>query len=634
MEDPYRFPSLIGEWDLFLFGKGEHFRLWELLGSHLRVVDGVCGVHFVVWAPNALRVSVVGDFNRWDGRVHPMRFHPSVGLWEIFIPGLEEGLLYKYEVRSRYGGYQEMKADPVGFLYEMRPRSGTVVFFSRYRWNDGEWMERRKELHRLDQPIAIYEVHLGSWRRVVEEDHRWLTYDELAEQLPHYVSEMGFTHIELLPVMEHPLDQSWGYQVIGYFAPTSRYGSPDGLKRLIDRCHQLGIGVILDWVPAHFPKDMHGLVFFDGTHLYEYGDWRGDHPDWGTKVFNFGSPMVRNFLIASALFWLKEFHADGLRIDAVASMVYLDYSRREGEWQPNSFGGREHLEAIDFIKRLNEIVHKECPDVLMIAEESTAWPSVTRPTYIGGLGFDFKWNMGWMNDTLLYFSKDPIYRKYHHNNLTFSLWYAFNENFILPLSHDEVVHGKGSLIGKMPGDDWQKFANLRALFGLMYAHPGKKLLYMGSEIGQWREWNYAESLDWHLLKWEPHQGVQRLVADLNRIYRSERSLNEWDCDSRGFEWVDFSDASSSVVSFLRWSRNWSECILVVANLTPVVRWDYRIGAPFLGTWKEIMNTDWERYGGSGLTNGPRQADEIPWAGRPFSLSLTLPPLSVVYFKRA
>ncbi|MCS7222955.1 MAG: 1,4-alpha-glucan branching protein GlgB [Armatimonadetes bacterium] len=633
-EDPYRFPSVLRDEDIYLFGKGDHRRLWEFLGSHIREIDGKKGVLFVVWAPNALRVSVVGDFNRWDGRVHPMRLHPSVGLWELFLPGLDAGVIYKYEIRSQQKGFQEMKADPVGFHFEKRPRTaGYVIREKDYRWGDGEWMSQRHQRQRLNKPIAIYEVHLGSWKRVPEEGHRWLTYEELAAQLPEYVAEMGFTHIELLPVMEHPLDESWGYQVTGYFAPTSRYGEPNGLRWLIDRCHQLGIGVLLDWVPAHFPKDMHGLVFFDGTNLYEYADWRGDHPDWGTKVFNFASPFVRNFLIASALFWLEEFHADGLRIDAVASLLYLDYSRKEGEWQPNQFGGKEHLEAIDFLRQLNQIVHERFPDTLMIAEESTAWPLVTRPPYIGGLGFDFKWNMGWMHDMLLYMSKDPIYRQYHHNNLTFSLWYAFSENFILPLSHDEVVHGKGSLLGKMPGDLWQKFANLRALYAYMYAHPGKKLLFMGSEIGQWREWDYASSLDWHLLQWESHQGIQKLIRDLNHLYKSEPALYEWDCDARGFEWVDFSDAAASVVSFLRWAADWRDCVLVVANFTPVVRYKYRIGVPCTGVWMEILNTDALHYNGSGVTNPPIAAEPIPWAGRPCSLSLTLPPLAVIFLKK-
>ncbi len=463
-----------------------------------------------------------------------------------------------------------------------------------------------------------------------------MTYRELAEQLVPYVKDMGFTHIELLPVMEHPLDESWGYQVTGYFAPTSRYGTPDDFKAFIDTCHQAGLGVILDWVPAHFPKDMHGLVFFDGTNLYEYGDWRGDHPDWHTKVFNFGRNEVRNFLIASALFWLLEYHADGLRIDAVASMLYLDYSRKPGEWQPNIYGGNEHLEAIDFLKRLNEVVHEQVPGILMVAEESTAWPMVTRPTYVGGLGFDFKWNMGWMHDTLFYFSKDPIYRKYHHGALTFSLWYAFSENFILPLSHDEVVHEKASLLGKMPGDLWQKFANLRALFGYMWAHPGKKLLFMGGEIAQWREWDYASSVDWHLLQWESHQGVQRLVRDLNWLYRNEPALHEWDCDHRGFEWIDFSDADNSVISFVRWAKDWRDCVVVVCNFTPVVRHDYRIGVPFGGVWKEVLNTDWQRYGGTRDEGHGTEvlAEELPWQNRPFSVRLNLPPLAVVYLKRA
>ncbi len=651
--DPYSFPLLLSDFDLHLIAEGNHFRLWQVFGAHIVELEApngagekVRGVRFAVWAPNALRVSVVGDFNRWDGRVHPMRFRHEAGVWELFLPeevlgtedlGLGVGkLLYKFEVKGRYGGYLQLKADPMGFYHEVRPKSASILWdLRRYRWQDDDWLAHRHEVQGLDKPISIYEVHLGSWRRVQEPEGnwRWMTYRELAEHLVPYVKDMGFTHIELLPVMEHPLDESWGYQVTGYFAPTSRYGTPDDFRHFVDVCHQNGIGVILDWVPAHFPKDMHGLVFFDGTNLYEYGDWRGDHPDWHTKVFNFGRTEVRNFLIASALFWLHEFHIDGLRMDAVASMLYLDYSRKPGEWQPNIYGGNEHLEAIDFLKRLNEVVHREVPDVLMIAEESTAWPMVTRPTYVGGLGFDFKWNMGWMHDTLFYFSKDPIYRKYHHDALTFSLWYAFSENFILPLSHDEVVHGKGSLLGKMPGDLWQKFANLRALFGYMWAHPGKKLLFMGGEIAQWREWDYASSLDWHLLQWESHRGIQQLVRDLNWLYRNEPALHEWDSDHRGFEWIDFHDADNSVIAFIRWAKDWRDCIVVVCNFTPVVRHDYRIGVPFSGTWKEVFNTDWQQYGGSHVTNGEVEAEAVSWQHRPYSVRLTLPPLAVVFFKR-
>ncbi len=647
--DPYAFPLLLSDFDLHLIAEGNHFRLWKALGAQVVQLpapmgwdETVRGIRFAVWAPNALRVSVVGDFNRWDGRIHPMRFRHEAGVWELFLPEQLLGcsvdevnhkpLLYKFEVKGRYGGYMELKADPIGFYHEVRPKSSSIVWeLNRYQWGDEQWMAHRHEHQRLDKPIAIYEVHLGSWRR--GEGNRWLTYRELAEQLVPYVRDMGFTHIELLPVMEHPLDESWGYQVTGYFAPTSRYGTPDEFRFFVDACHQNGLGVILDWVPAHFPKDMHGLVFFDGTNLYEYGDWKGDHPDWHTKVFNFGRIEVRNFLIASALFWLMEFHADGLRVDAVASMLYLDYSRKPGEWQPNIYGGNEHLEAIDFLKRLNEVVHREVPDALMIAEESTAWPMVTRPTYVGGLGFDFKWNMGWMHDTLFYFGKDPIFRKYHQDALTFSLWYAFSENFILPLSHDEVVHGKASLLGKMPGDLWQKFANLRALFGWMYGHPGKKLLFMGSELAPWREWNHAESLDWHLLQWESHQAIQRLVRDLNWFYRNEPAMHEWDCDHRGFEWIDFHDADNSIVAFIRWARDWRDCVVAVCNFTPVVRYDYRIGVPFEGTWREVLNTDWEVYGGSHVTNHEVVAEALPWQNRPYSVRLTLPPLAVVFLKR-
>jgi len=634
IRDPYAFPPLLGDLDLHLIGEGTHYLKYEKLGAHARAVEGVRGVHFSVWAPNARRVSVVGDFNHWDGRVHPMRCRGSTGVWELFLPGLEEGEIYKFEILSNFAGMLTLKADPYAFFSELRPKSGSVVCdIIPHSWRDDEWMAVREKRNWLAAPISVYEVHLGSWRRR-NEDNGWLSYRELAEQLVPYVRQMGYTHIELLPVMEHPFDASWGYQAIGYYAATSRYGQPADLMHLIDQCHQNGIGVILDWPPAHFPRDAHGLAWFDGTHLYEHADPRqGAHPDWGTLVFNYGRNEVQNFLISNALFWLDKYHADGLRADAVASMLYLDYSRKPGEWIPNKYGGNENLAAGAFLRRLNEVVHARHPGVLTIAEESTAWPAVSRPTYLGGLGFSLKWNMGWMHDTLSYFRLDPIYRKYHHNQMTFSMLYAFTENFVLPFSHDEAVHMKGSLLGKMPGDDWQKFANLRLLYAWMYGHPGKKLLFMGGEFAQRDEWNHDRSLDWHLLAYEPHRGVQRLAADLNRLYVGEPALHEVDFDWHGFEWLDCHDADNSVLSFIRRGKNPNDFLVVVLNFTPVVRYNYRIGVPEMGFYREILNTDAASYGGSNVGNaGGVPAEGVAWLDRPYSLRLTLPPLAALYLK--
>jgi 1,4-alpha-glucan branching enzyme len=634
--DPYSFPPVLTDFDLYLIGEGTHYKNYEKLGAHVKTVDGVKGAHFAVWAPNAKRVSVIGDFNRWDGRRHPMRMLVSSGIWEIFIPGLEEGNLYKFEIRSKYHKYIEQKADPFAFFYEVRPKSAAVVYSieNRHTWQDKEWMEQRKRKNWFESPVAIYEVHLGSWMRKPEENNGFLTYRELADKLIPYVKEHGYTHIELLPVTEHPLDASWGYQTIGYFAPTSRFGRPEDFMYFVDACHQNGTGVIMDWAPAHFPKDAHGLGFFDGTCLYEHEDpKKGEQRDWGTLIFNYGRNEVRNYLISNALFWLEEYHIDGLRVDAVASMIYLDYSRKPGEWIPNIYGGKENLEAIDFLKKFNEIVHHYHPGVLTIAEESTAWQGVSKPTYLGGLGFSMKWNMGWMHDTLLYFSKPPIHRKYHTNNITFSMLYAFTENFILPFSHDEVVYGKGSMINKMPGDMWQKFANLRTLCGYMYGHPGKKLMFMGSEFGQWNEWIFDSSLDWHLLEYEPHRKLQRFICDLNSIYKTEPALHEVDYNYSGFEWIDFRDSDSSVISFIRRAKNHDDFLVFVFNLTPVPRLGYRVGVPLGGFYREILNSDSEIYWGSNLGNaGGVYADSIPCHGRQFSLSLTLPPLSALVFK--
>src|SRR5574341_1070020 len=632
-EDPYRFPPVLTEFDLHLFAEGTHFQLYDKLGAHPLVHDGVPGVAFAVWAPNALRVSVVGDFNQWDGRRHPMRPRGATGLWELFVPGLAQGDLYKYEIKTRYKGYMVTKADPYAFFSELRPRTGSVVWdLSRYAWRDGEWMKNRKAHQNLQSPMTIYEAHLGSWKR--GDDNRFLTYREFAEQLVPYVKEMGYTHIELLPISEHPFDGSWGYQTLGYYAPTSRYGTPDDFRYFVDAAHQAGLGVIVDWVPAHFPKDEAGLGFFDGTHLYEHADPRkGEHQDWGTFIFNFGRNEVVAFLLSNALFWLDKYHIDGLRVDAVASMLYLDYSRQPGEWVPNEFGGRENLEAVRFIRRFNELVHMKFPDVLTFAEESTAWPMVSRPTYLGGLGFDMKWNMGWMHDMLEYIQKDPIYRRFHHNSLTFSLMYAFSENFVLPFSHDEVVHLKRAMLAKMPGDYWQQFANLRALYGYMYGHPGKKLLFMGGEFGQWNEWSEAAQLDWMLLDFAPHRQVQQYVKDLNRLYASQPALHEVDFSWEGFQWIDFHDVDQSTLSFIRKARDSNDFVVVVANFTPVPRGGYRVGVPAPGFYRELLNSDSAHYGGSNLGNaGGLPADEISWQGQPYSILLTLPPLAVVFLK--
>jgi 1,4-alpha-glucan branching enzyme len=633
--DPYAFGRVLTDFDLHLLSEGTHYQNYKKLGAHVITHEGFKGVHFAVWAPNAQRVSVVGNFNHWDGRRHLMRNCGQGGLWELFVPDLSEGEVYKFEIKSRYHGYMVEKADPYAFQAELRPKTASVVCdITQFEWHDQDWMACREQAQALDAPIAVYEVHLGSWKRRVEDGSDFLTYRELADQLVEYLDGLGFTHIELMPTTEHPFDGSWGYQTTGYFAPTSRFGTPSDYAYFVDRLHRAGYGVILDWVPAHFPSDEFGLVYFDGTHLYEHSDPRlGEHRDWGTKIFNYGRAEVRNFLLGSALFWLERYHIDGLRVDAVASMLYLDYSRNAGEWLPNVYGGNENLEAIDFLKKLNELCHHYHPGVLTIAEESTSWTGVSRPTYLGGLGFSIKWNMGWMNDTLVYASRDPVHRKYHHGMLTFSLIYAFTENFMLPISHDEVVHGKGSMLDKMPGDLWQKFANLRALYGYMWAHPGKKLLFMGCEIGQWREWRHDESLDWHLLQWDSHAGVQRLLGDLNRLYKAEPSLHEVDFDWHGFEWLELHDWENSVLAFLRRGRNPDDLMVVVCNFTPVPRDGYRIGVPLGGNYREILNTDSSYYGGSNIGNsGVVRAYDEPYAGRPHHLSLRLPPLGVIYLK--
>jgi 1,4-alpha-glucan branching enzyme len=634
--DPYSFWPVLTDFDVHLFGEGTHLRAYDKLGAHLAEIGGVQGVLFAVWAPNAARVSVIGDFNQWDGRRHPMRSRPISGLWELFIPGLGAGEKYKYELRSRVTNAVMQKADPFAFCTELRPRTASVVCdIEHYHWGDDDWIAKRERHNGFDKPISIYEVHLGSWRRHLDEDNSWLSYRELAEGLVEYVRDMGFTHIELLPVSEHPLDASWGYQTTGYFSVTSRFGTPADFQYFVDYCHQNGIGVLLDWVPAHFPMDDHGLRRFDGTCLYEHEDPRlGEHQDWGTAIFNFGRTEVRNFLIANALFWFDKYHIDGLRVDAVASMLYLDYSRKEGEWIPNRFGGRENLEAITFLKDLNTLVHGNYPNVLTIAEESTAWPSVSYPVHLGGLGFSLKWNMGWMHDTLAYFSKDAIYRKYHHNNLTFALMYAFSENFVLVFSHDEVVHMKGSMIGKMPGDDWQRFANLRALYALMFAFPGKKLLFMGGEFGQWAEWDHGRSLDWHLLQHEPHRKLQDCVRDLNRLYGETPQLHTRDFHYSGFEWIDFADADQSTISFERRDRSPESAVMVIANLTPVPRIGYRIGLNRGGEFEVIFNSDSAHYGGSNFGSwGIVAADESGHQGKPAGLTLDLPPLAVMYLRR-
>jgi len=630
--DPYTFGPQLAEFDLHLFSEGRHWHAHRFLGAHEHEADGVPGVLFAVWAPNAERVSVVGPFNRWDGRAHPMRVRHGSGVWELFIPGLEAGELYKFELRNRATGEILLKADPYGQQFELRPRTASVVTPSRpYPWDDAEWLQRRAGEDWQHSPMAVYEVHLGSWQRT--DDGGFLDYRELAHRLVDYVRWMGFTHVELMPVAEYPYDPSWGYQATGYFAPTSRFGAPDGFRYLVDHCHRNGIGVLVDWVPAHFPKDSHALARFDGTPLYEHEDPRlGEHQDWSTLIFNFGRHEVKNFLLANALYWLEELHVDGLRVDAVASMLYLDYSRKEGEWIPNSHGGRENLEAVAFLRELNTVVHEQCPGILMIAEESTSWPMVSRPTYLGGLGFDLKWNMGWMNDTLRYMAVDPVHRSYHQNLLTFSMLYAFTENFVLPFSHDEVVHGKGSMPNKMPGDEWQRFANLRALYAYQYAHPGKKLLFMGTEFGQGLEWDQTQVLDWYVLDYPLHRGLQLLVRDLNRLYCGTAALHGREFEWQGFEWIDCNDSQQSVLAFLR--RSGDECLVVVANLTPVPREGYRIGLPAPGPWKEVLNSDSAYYGGSNVGNADHDlhAQDQPWMGRPWSVALTLPPLAVIVLK--
>jgi len=626
--------SLLSEFDRYLLAEGTFHRAYQKLGAHITEHDGQRGVQFAVWAPNAKKVSVIGDFNNWNTSANQME-PSSSGVWETFIPHIGQGKVYKYHVESQYNGYRTDRADPYGFAAELRPHTASRVWdLESYSWQDGSWMASRAKYNALDAPISIYEVHLGSWRRVPEEGNRWLSYREMAPLLADYVHNAGFTHVELLPVMEHPFDGSWGYETTGYFAVTSRFGTPTDFMYFVDYLHQSGIGVILDWVPAHFPKDEAGLGYFDGTHLYEHADPRkGEHPDWNTLVFNYGRNEVRSFLISNALFWIDKYHVDGLRVDAVAAMLYLDYGRREGEWIPNRYGGKENIEAIEFVRTLNEEVYGAFPDVMMVAEESTAWPQVSRPAYLGGLGFGLKWNMGWMHDMLSYMSEDPIHRSYHHNQITFSLLYAFSENFVLPFSHDEVVYGKGSMLRKMPGDEWQKFANLRLLYGYMFGHPGKKLLFMGCEFGQWSEWNHDASLDWHLLGMPFHSALQRWVRDLNTLYRGQRAMHELDFDAGGFAWVDCSDVQRSVISFLRRGRNPADELLFVCNFTPVVRENYRVGVPQQGFWKELLNSDAPMYGGSGQGNfGGCEAAPLPIHGHPFSLNMTLPPLAVLIYQ--
>jgi 1,4-alpha-glucan branching enzyme len=633
LADPYQFGPCLGETDTYLLREGTHLTAFERLGAHFTAIDGIEGVSFAVWAPNALRVSVVGDFNNWDGRRHPMRHHPGAGIWELFIPGLGEGERYKFEIKPRNGNLPLLKADPYAFAAERPPNTASITCrIDRHHWQDQAWMEARQRRDPYPRPMNIYEVHLGSWRRRPEEGHRWLSYRELAETLVPYAKDMGFTHIELLPITEFPFDGSWGYQPTALFAPTSRFGTPTDFQFFIDACHRAELGVILDWVPGHFPNDPHGLAQFDGSKLYEHADPRqGLHKDWNTLIYNYGRAEVAEFLLSSALFWLDRYHIDGLRVDAVASMLYLDYSRNPGEWVPNRFGGNENLEAVAFLKRLNETCYGRYGGIMTVAEESTAWPMVSRPTFEGGLGFGFKWNMGWMHDTLSYMQEDPINRAYHHEKLTFGLLYAFSENFILPLSHDEVVHGKRSILGRMPGDRWQRFANLRAYYGFMYGHPGKKLLFMGDEFGQEREWNHDQSLDWHLLGDEFHQGVLNQIRDLNALIRRTGPLHELDHEHAGFQWIDASDRSSSIVSFQRCGRSAGDHVVVIVNFTPVVRTDYRIGMPSQGPYREIFNSDDRRYGGSGVGNpGTLLPQALSWHGRAHSVPLTLPPLAAVY----
>ena len=628
-------PWRISDHDVFLFKEGTHYRLYDKLGAHRVTVEEGPAVHFAVWAPNAEAVSVIGDFNGWNSELHRLRVRgDGSGIWEGVVPGLGDGTLYKYRIRSRMNAYEADKSDPFAFTWQKPPATASKVTRLNYSWEDQNWMAARHAKLAREAPVSIYEVHLGSWRRIPEQGNRPFSYRELAQPLADYVQRMGFTHVEFMPLMEHPFYGSWGYQITGYFAPSARYGTPQDLMYLVDYLHQRGIGVIFDWVPSHFPNDEHGLVYFDGTHLYEHADPRqGYHPEWKSCVFNYGRHEVRAFLMSSAMFWLDKYHVDGLRIDGVASMLYLDYARSEGDWIPNEYGGRENLHAVDFLRRLNEAVYRDYPDVHTIAEESTAWPMVTRPTSVGGLGFGYKWNMGWMHDVLRYMAEDPVHRKYHHDKLAFSIWYAFSENFVLPLSHDEVVHGKGSLIGKMPGDEWQRFANLRLLYGYMWAHPGKKLLFMGGEFGQISEWRHDESLEWNVLDYNLHRGMQAWISDLNRTYRAHAALHEYDCESLGFEWVQWQDRDTSVLSFLRKGRSARDAVLVVCNFTPVVRAGYKVGVSCGGWWQELLNSDAVEYGGSGVGNaGGIEAHREPHHGREWSLHLNVPPLAVLWLK--
>jgi len=627
--------ALITPFDLHLFNEGKHIRLFEKFGAHLTELDGRRGAHFAVWAPNAERISVVGDFNKWNPDSHPMNPRASSGVWEAFIPEIGRGEVYKYHIRSRYHMHTVDKADPFAFYNEVPPRTASIVWDTGYEWNDQEWMRRRHERNKFDAPISIYEVHLGSWMRVPEEGNRSLTYRELAVKLADYVSDLGFTHVEFMPVMEHPFFGSWGYQVTGYYAPSARFGTPQDFMYLVDYLHQRGIGVLLDWVPSHFPNDEHGLAYFDGTHLYEHADPRkGFHPEWKSSIFNYDRNEVRGFLISNAIFWLDRYHVDGLRMDAVASMLYLDYARNQGEWIPNQFGGRENLGAVSFLKAVNREAYQNFPDIQTIAEESTAWPMVSRPPYIGGLGFGMKWDMGWMHDSLLYMQKDPIHRRYHHNKLTFRGLYAFTENFVLPLSHDEVVYGKGSLFGKMAGDDWQKYANLRLLFGYMFTQPGKKLLFMGNEIAQWSEWNHDGSVDWHALGWPQHRGVQRWVRDLNTFYRAQPALYETDFSPEGWRWIDADDSDDSVLTYMRLRQDASNPLVIACNFTPIPRRGYRVGVPHAGHWQEVLNSNAEIYGGTDEGNfGGRMTEAIACHGFDNSLLMDLPPLAMVVFKQ-
>ncbi len=631
--DSYQFGSLLTDFDLQLWGEGNHHHTYKWMGSHQKEVGSIKGTHFVVAAPEAARVSVVGSFNNWDGRIHPMRKYPAQGIWEIFIPHVGPGDLYKYEIKPKHRDEILIKSDPYAFYGELRPGTASKVWESNFKWSDDNWLKNRRELQAHEKPLSVYEIHPGSWRKKVDESPGFLNYRELADQLIPYLKEMGFTHVELMPVAEHPYDPSWGYQITGYYAVTSRYGNPDDFKYFVNQCHKAGIGVFLDWVPAHFTKDEHGLRMFDGTSLYEHADPRqGEHTDWGTNIFNFGRIEVINFLISNAVFWFEEYHIDGLRVDAVASMLYLDYSREDGEWIPNKYGGRENLEAIHFLRRFNEVVHDYFPGVLTMAEESTSWQGVSRPVESGGLGFDYKWNMGWMNDSLEYISKEPIHRKYHQGQLTFSMIYAFTENFILPFSHDEVVHMKQSMLSKIPGDDWQKFANLRLLYTYMYGHPGKKLLFMGSEFAQWSEWNHEQSIDWHLLQWDTHKGVRQLVKDLNEIYINEPAIHEVDFNWEGFEWIDMSDADNSLISFVRRSKNPDDYLIFILNFTPTVHHHYKIGVPEAVTYKTILNSDSEFYWGSNTGDPSVQGHPGDWHGRPAHITLTIPPLAGLILK--